>query len=173
MLCAGFAHAQNMPYTNQTEIGLLAGEGIDPSFSVQTFNGFKIKEWNVEAGLNTGVDIYKQFTLLPVSIGLKWFSANPGTVSPFIGLNAGYGLDWLQRREPNQKYEGGFMINPSVGIRIKTQARYKLNLSLGYKEQKAVIHQSQIFESFSSFFAPQMKDTYRFKRISLNLGLSF
>ena len=59
--------AQDMPYTNQTEAGLLLGTGVVPAFTVQMFNGVRINKWNVEAGLNAGIDIYPQITILPVS----------------------------------------------------------------------------------------------------------
>ena len=56
--------AQDMPYTNQTEAGLLLGTGVVPAFTVQMFNGVRINKWNVEAGITSGIDIYDQITIL-------------------------------------------------------------------------------------------------------------
>lgn len=175
LVIGNLVKAQNLPYTNQTEAGILIGEGVSPSFSAQTFNGVKIKKWKLEAGLTAGVDIYQEITVLPLAAGIKWNPFDKEDISPFISLNAGYGFDWLQRKVENQEYEGGYMINPSVGLRIKTKKAVKLNLSLGYKQQRAVIYPNQftLFDSFAGTQNMEAKDEYKFRRLNLSFGLSF
>lgn len=169
------AQAQKLPFTNHTELGLLAGNGIKPSFSIQTFNGVKIQKWQLEAGISTGLDIYSPVIVLPLSGSLAWNPLNSRTVSPIIGLNAGYGFGWLESGNENAETTGGYMINPSIGLRIKTKDTAKLNIGIGFREQRAVTqHTSNFYLNDFTGGRPgiETKDEYRFRRISLTLGLS-
>lgn len=169
-------NAQKLPYTNHTEAGLLAGNGVNPSFTFQTFNGVRIQKWKFEAGLTTGVDIYSQMIILPLSAGVKWNPFNTKAISPFVSVNAGYGFAWLQRPSDNLNYSGGYMFNPSVGLRIKTKKdAAKLNLSLGFRQQRAVTRQTSEFYLYDYIGGSpdiETQDEYTFRRISLTLGLS-
>jgi hypothetical protein len=136
LLLASSVSAQKVHYTNQTEAGILIGDATNPSFSLQTFNGVKVQQFNLETGLTSGIDIYSRISIIPVSAGLKWNPLNTGYLSPLLSLNAGYGFGWM-RDVSNNAYAGGFMINPSIGLRIKTKDAAKLSLSIGYKQQKA------------------------------------
>jgi hypothetical protein len=167
--------AQNLPYTNQTEAGLLAGTGSEPVFTAQTFNGIRISKWNLETGITTGADIYPQMTIVPVSAGFRWNPFNARIISPLFSLNAGYGFGWLERNRDGTKYKGGYILNPSLGLRVKTQSSAKVNVGVGYRQQKAVIRQNPDFYILDSFggWPSQQKDEYKFRRMSLYLGLSF
>ena len=168
------AKAQHLPYTNQTDAGVLVGPASAASFTAQTFNGVRISTWKLEAGITTGVDIYPQMTILPISLGFKW---NPfdNDISPFVSLNAGYGFGWLQAKRGDAKYDGGYILNPSLGIRIKTKNTAKVNLGIGFRHQKAVIRQRPEYYTFDYFGGgpPQIKEEYKFRRISVILGMSF
>lgn len=169
--------AQNLPFVNHTEAGILAATGRDPSFTVQTFNGVKINKLKLEAGITAGVDVYHEMTLLPISAGFKWNPLNNLPVSPYISLNAGYGFDWLQRQRDATKYDGGYILHPSLGVRIKTKNSTRVFMGLGYRQQRAVIDQNiQPIGLFDSSFAPtpylQAKEEYKFRRVSLSFGIS-
>lgn len=77
------ANAQNLPYTNQTDIGILVGDGVTPSFTAQVFNGVQISKWKLKAGLITGVDFYQQILLVPVAAGIKWTPFEGGRLRHF------------------------------------------------------------------------------------------
>ena len=174
VIFSNHAQAQKLPFTNHTELGLLAGNGIT-SFSIQTFNGIKIQRWRLEGGISTGLDVYSPIIILPLSGSLTWNPLNSRAVSPFISMNAGYGFGWLQASNDNAKTTGGYMINPSIGLRIKTKNTAKLHLGIGFREQKAVTRQASGFY-VNDFVGGgpdiETQDEYRFRRISLALGLS-
>ena len=177
LLAPFFTKAQNFPYVNHSEVGILSATGRAPSFTGQTFHGVKIQKWKLEAGISAGVDIYQEMTLLPMSVGFKWNPLNKLPVSPYISFNAGYGFDWLQRQSNDTKYDGGYVLHPSLGIRIKTKSSTNVYLGLGFRQQRAVIRQNiQSIGLFYSSFAPmpdmQAKEEYKFRRISLSLGMS-
>ncbi|NEU07363.1 hypothetical protein GZH53_03465 [Flavihumibacter sp. R14] len=170
------AKGQRMPYTNQTDAGVLIGTPSATSFSAQTFNGVTIRKWNLDAGITTGIDLYNQVIILPLSAGFKWNPFRAHTVSPVISLNGGYGFTWLQRRKDDVKYEGGVIINPSIGLRIKTKSRSKINVALGFRQQKAEIYQPMstiIFDYFGPHPNMAIMEEYKFRRLTFSLGLSF
>ena len=167
--------AQKLPYTNQTDAGLLLGQASETVFTAQSFHGVKISKWKLETGITAGIDVYPQMTILPVSLAFKWNPFNSGIVSPLISLNAGYGFGWLQPQQNDTRYPGGYTVNPSLGLRIKTKNNAKLNLGVGFRQQKAVVRQRHEYYllNFMGGSSVDMKDEYTFRRASLMLGLSF
>jgi len=165
------AKAQNYPYSFQADAGLLIGNSVLPSFTTQIFNGVRIDKWKIEAGIVSGVDIYKQITVLPLAAGLKWMPFRSRSLSPFIGLSAGYGFDWLQRRSESYSYRGGAMFNPSIGVKIKTKWKASMNLGLGFKQQNASVYQTYYGMGGKPISA--IEEEYTFSRLSINYGLSF
>ena len=177
LLSSSSIKAQPLPYVNHTETGILTATGNGPSFTAQTFNGVKIDKWKLEAGITAGVDIYQEMTLLPVSVGLKYNPLNNLPLSPYISMNAGYGFDWLQGQSDNTKYDGGYVLHPSLGVRIKTKSSTRVSLGLGFRQQRAVIRQNiqsigLFFDSFAPMPDMRAKEEYKFRRISLSLGMS-
>lgn len=161
--------AQIIPYTIQADVGILTGNQVQPSFTVQLFNGVRIDQ--IEAGITSGIDIYDQITILPLSAGFKWMPFKQGNLIPFIGINAGYGFEWLQRKVESRSYEGGTMFNPSFGIRVRNTWKAKMNFGIGFKQQRASIY----FPFYDERGRPitAMEEKYKFSRLSINYGLSF
>ncbi|MEJ7779843.1 MAG: hypothetical protein WKF68_09635 [Daejeonella sp.] len=165
------AQAQDYPYAFEADAGLLIGNNIFPSFTARIFNGVRIDKWKIEAGIISGVDTYKQITVLPLSAGLKWMPIRSGSLTPFFGLSAGYGFSWLQRRVENHRYEGGAMFNPSIGLKIKTKWKAGMNLSIGFKQQSASVY--QIYYDMAGKPFSTIEEEYKFSRLSINYGLNF
>lgn len=167
--------AQNISYSGQLEAGILNGESGYPVFSVQTFHGIRFKQQQLETGLVAGVDAYSQMVLLPVMLSAKWNPYSSRPVSPVLSWGGGYGFDWLQRRTRGIDYEGGYLINPSLGIRVKTRKASKVSFSIGYKKQLATIHRSEFSIPAVDSFAPTSEtvEKYKFHRISVMFGLNF
>ena len=164
------AKAQKYPYTFQADVGALIGKGVIPGFSAQVFNGIKIESQKLEVGIVSGVDVYSMFSLIPLSAGIKWIPLQSKPISPFISFNAGYGLDWLQKDKEQTSYKGGGVFNPSVGIRIKTTGKAKVNLSAGYKQQQATISTSYLDNNGNP--TTIITEKYKLGRLSACLGLS-
>ncbi len=155
----------------QADVGLLVGDGVRPAFSGQLFNGIKIDKYKVEAGVLLGADVYRQFTLLPVTAGLKWLPIESKSIIPYVSLNVGYGFNWLKKDTDEITYEGGAVINPQIGIRIKTTGKLKLNFGAGFKQQHATVYQRYEDESGSPITI--ITEKYKLGRLSLNVGASF
>lgn len=169
------AAAQRLRYTYSIDAGLLAGNKVTPTFTAQVFNGLYFEKLKVRTGITTGIDAYRQFTILPVAAGIKLGPFNQEAVSPYFSLDAGYGLSWLQRRSDSRQVSGGYTINPAVGLQFKTKSALKCQVSAGYRRQKAELKYTRNpIEYDSSAFEQYMAtDEFTFSRISLTFGMSF
>ena len=107
-----------------------------------------------------------------------------GNVSPFLGLDVGYGFDWLERETDTDWYGGGLLFNPSVGIRIQSKGTDRFILSLGYKRQHYSAYTGQLLPegvtplpqtdpSLPPGMASLRKDAHTLQRMSVRLGLMF
>ncbi len=163
--------AQNYPHTAHADISVLVGDGVVPVPGMQIFNGIRIEKWSIEPGLTIGVDVYKQFTAMPVSAGLKWIPFKTGPLLPYLSFTAGYSMSWLNRRTEEKKYRGGSLVNPLFGLRVKTRGKAILNFGVGYKRQR-----SSVLETITDDLGRVISITdekYKLARISLSFGIGF
>ena len=163
--------AQKYTYTMQADISLLAGRQVLPVPGVQIFNGIQLDKGLAEAGVTVGVDVYRQFILLPVSASLKWMPLPQKALMPYLSLNAGYGLAWLNRGTEEKDYHGGGVFNPSIGLRIKTETKTRLNFGVGYKLQSASIVETS-FDALGKTVSI-VTEKYNLGRVSLTFGVGF
>lgn len=162
---------QTYSYILQADLSLLVGKEVRPVPGIQIFNGVDIGDKNLEAGITVGVDIYRQFKLLPVSASLRWKPWAQKQITPYIALNAGYGLAWLNRKTDERDYRGGVVLNPLVGFRLKARTKTKLNFGFGFKHQRAVIIEKK-FDDLGRTVS-ELNERYKIGRISLNFGVGF
>ncbi len=165
------AKAQKYPYTMQADISLLAGKHVLPVPGAQIFNGVQVKKWSAETGITVGADVYQQFTLLPVSASLKWIPLPQKIIMPYLSFTVGYGLAWLNKGTEEKRYRGGVVLNPSIGLKIKTKTKTRLNISAGFKQQKAAIIEKR-FDDLGRTVSV-ITEKYKLGRVSLNFGVGF
>jgi len=163
--------AQKYPYTAQADISLLVGRNVLPVPGVQIFNGIQVEKWSAETGITVGTDVYTQFTLLPVSACLKWMPFPQKILMPYLSFTAGYGLTWLNKATEEKRYLGGSVFNPSVGLRIKTKTKTRVNFGVGFKQQRATIVETG-FDDLGSTVSV-FTEKYKLGRVSLNIGAVF
>ncbi len=171
ILLASEVRAQKYPYTMQADASLLAGERLLPVPGLQVFNGIRVGELSAETGVTVGVDAYSEFTLLPVSASIRWMPFQQKALMPYLSLNAGYGLAWFNRGTEEKDYRGGGVINPSIGLRIKTKTKTRVNFGAGYKLQEASIVETAFDDLGRTISVATNK--YSFGRISISFGVGF
>lgn len=160
--------AQHLKYTNQTELGILLGqEGTRPIFNLKSFNGIKVNAIGFEAGISAGLDTYKEATIMPVSLGLRYVFLKEENMSAYLGFDAGYGLDWLENETEENQLKGGIMINPAAGIRLNAGGSASIHFSLGFKSQTFSTYRNE------TTYLYIQKDEYKYNRMVLNVGLTF
>lgn len=174
-------------FTSITEAGLLIG-GPDSNpktpFVLSTSLNYTLTD-GLSAGIGTGVEFYHG-TYLPVTANIH-YRLGTKRISPFASVQAGY-LIVLESNyyQPNNFYytstssyypydiynpnryekldaQGGFMINPSVGVIIETDYDFGISLSVGYR-----YHRLKYSHDKNDY-----KLNVDYNRLSLKLGIIF
>ena len=112
--------------------------------SVTMINGIIANEY-VALGIGVGVEFF-EYTLFPVFFDFRRVF-NDNDVSPFFTLKIGYSIadikkkyiDNHQPNNPNKPYfknQGGFMLNPEIGVKIPMSENSDLLLTVAYRYQK-------------------------------------
>ncbi|MFD2573983.1 hypothetical protein ACFSUS_25325 [Spirosoma soli] len=185
-LCISSTQAQitipRRPYVNYTELGGLFGrvaytinqngaqETVENkvSLTAQTFNGVQLTKQLAVGGI-VGIDWYKAALLLPVGAGIRFDFARHTrkNVRVFGIADAGYGFAWLHKGSTGYETEGGWMINPGVGLRVGPPTGSAFVLSISYKRQYASVQKPIVGNDIS-------RDEARiYNRLALRLGVSF
>lgn len=183
-------------FVNQTEIALLAGrslkgstayypyynltgsyypwyptvpvykKGNTGSFSVQTFNGWRVRP-RTAVGLTTGLDAYQGALVLPLAAGIRQILYEKGPTLSKIqaSLDLGTGLMGLDGTEEVSK-KGGLMINPAVGFVFPTRSGSAFLLNFGYKYQHYSLSTYYNADNFT-------KETRNIRRLQVRLGFQF
>lgn len=144
------AVAQESPYFQQTEIGLLRGKGPQNwdgsrtdrnNLSLHTFHGIKLHPKHV-LGLSTGLDFYDQLTLIPIALGWRGFLGKENKPQLVGGIDIGGGAAFLEKKTSTEWeeswYEGGAMTSAHLGVRLPAwKGKSALSVSIGFKRQEA------------------------------------
>ena len=158
-------------FINYTEISFSKGFGevgnggsnntnIDRSFGIRTVNGFQFSEY-LSVGLGIGLEKYISALLVPVTFDLR-FTFKKGKTSPTLNINAG--------GAPNikgVKEGGGFVVNPSFGIKTYVSRKTAFFFNVGYKiQQDSYNYQTGIYSQTISYSA-------LLKFVTFSAGLAF
>ncbi len=119
------------------------GTGKDFTFNTATQHGVLIgKKFRTSLGL--GFDSYLNWQTLPLFASASWdLIGNRNSNALFVQLSYGWAHPWFVRTsqyayfntDPYTSVDGGRMINPQIGYRLKYYD-LKVALSLGYKYQQ-------------------------------------
>jgi hypothetical protein len=169
-------------YTNITEVGLLFGHSYGgysskSNFTAQTFNGYRFSP-RLSVGATLGIDWYNSVQVMPVALGIRGDVLKNKKATPYYGLDAGYGFTFLTAERANETDRGGFMINPTIGIKLNIGGGNSLTMSLGWKRQltQTTSNPYNTMDATTRFWYPQdysvTSDKY-FNRFSFRIGMSF
>ncbi|WP_207430637.1 hypothetical protein [Sabulibacter ruber] len=158
-------------YLGMVELGYLYQDNknnipntADSSPTLVVFNGYQFHRL-VAVGLTIGSDFYNNLLVTPVALGLRGTLLNT-RVSPYYSLDAGYGSTFLSNESDQLENEGGWMLNPALGLRVQSGNNTALAFSLGYKVQRAQT-------TNSPWSGTTITDEVSFKRVSVRLGFQF
>jgi len=123
---------------------------------------------SLSIGIGVGLDQYKSMyteQIMPVTME---FQASFGRkkLIPYYSMGLGYGFAIKDKSEELSKAEGGYVINPVIGIKLRSD-QIGFRLYTGLKFQKAY------FESFETFGSGTINRKIVFKRILIGAAISF
>lgn len=124
---------------NKLKLNIILGYQINPYFSI---------------GLGTGLRYFlaEQGTLVPLFADFRTNLLDK-KVSPYLSLGVGYTFDLKNNLEGV-----GFLLNPNLGVSIKTSDKHTLNFGIGYE--------MHLMDEYAPFYE-------EFGTISIVIGVKF
>lgn len=143
------------------------GTGIDMSEPAVTpftwqFLGYYTISKQFSAGIGTGLSIYEK-ALIPLFTNAKFTITKPQKATPYIECGIGYSF------AADKNTNGGFYLNPSVGIQYSICREKKLFFALGYELQKLERVKIQEHPLFTTEFTEKLSH----HAISIKIGFMF
>ncbi len=139
------------------------------NFTFQHYSGYQFHK-AISAGLTAGLDYYRANIITPLSIGVRSTLLPSRRISPIANVDAGYGIIWKNSNDKASKIEkeGGILLNPSAGLRIKLgDDGSNLNINIGYRIQNSKLVNNLPDQDY-------YQTEYRtFNRLSIRLGIGF
>ncbi|MGV3762181.1 hypothetical protein [Parapedobacter sp.] len=163
-------HGQTVDYTNETEMGIMWSRAnfFSPvAATVQTFHGVQF-DGVLSMGLTVGLDEYFGLHLLPIAVGSR--AVLPcRKVSPYLGVEVGYGFTWLEKKTASKWHEGGMVFHPAIGVRWKAGGKDRYLINIGYKRQAVAEHNADAAWGPGSFRTAR----YALNRMTVGFGMIF
>lgn len=114
------------------------------------------------AGAGTGLSFYEK-TLVPLFADVRLLVTRPRRFTPYAGCAVGYAF------APGRTANGGFMLNPSVGVRYALLSGTELFLAAGYEMQKL----ERLKKYAGAHFAAEFGERLRHGTVLLQAGILF
>lgn len=118
------------------------------------------ERWSVGAG--TGLSFYEKM-LIPVYGDVKFQIGRKRKFTPYTELAVGYSF------APANDANGGFLMNPSIGVQYPLKNNMKLQLAIGYEFQEL----DRLKKQTDGYFHKEFEEQLSHHSISVRLGLSF
>lgn len=117
-------------------------------------------KWSV--GVGTGLSFYEK-TLIPVYGDVRFQIGRERKFTPYAEFSAGYSF------VATSNANGGFFMNPSIGIQYPLKNRIKLQLAVGYELQEL----EQLKKQTDNYFHKEFAEELSRHTISIKLGIRF
>ena len=167
ILLINSASAQTENKKNRISFATTAGTGIAVSIPSSTpflwqFSGYYNLTERFFAGAGTGLSLYEEL-LIPLYGDIKYQIGRTRKITSFAELGIGYSF------APNNGVNGGFFMNPTVGIQYPLNNSLKLQIAAGYELQRL----ERLKKKSDSYFEKEFAEKLSHNSISLKLGLWF
>lgn len=169
LICSALAavHAQTgnkerkISYATTIGTAVVMGTPSSTPFTWQVMGYYNLADrWSV--GVGTGLSFYERM-LIPVFGDVRFQIGRTRKFTPYAELGAGYSF------APQSNANGGFFMNPSIGIQYPLKNKIKLQLAVGYELQKLERLKTQT----DSYFEKEFVERLSHNSISIKLGLLF
>ncbi|GAB6122174.1 hypothetical protein [Dysgonomonas termitidis] len=130
-------------------------------FAWQVLGYYNLTErWSV--GVGTGLSFYQKM-LVPVYGDVRFQIGRERKFTPYAECAAGYSF------APSGNANGGFFMNPSIGIQYPLKNKMKLQLAIGYELQEL----ARLKKHSDSYFLKEFEEQLSHHSISFKVGLKF
>lgn len=168
LLCIAVGNAKAQTNgENKFSYATTAGTGISMStpsstpFTWQVLGYYNLTErWSIGAG--TGLSFYEKM-LIPVYGDVRFQIGRERKFTPYAEFAIGYSF------APSSDANGGFFMNPSIGIQYPLKNKMKLQLAIGYEAQEL----ERLKKQTDSYFHKEFEEQLSHHSISFKIGLRF
>jgi hypothetical protein len=112
-----------------------------------------------------GAPLFYEKMLIPVYGDVRFQIGRERKITPYVEIAAGYSF------APSGNANGGFFMNPSIGIQYPLKNKIKLQLAVGYELQELERLKKHIDNYFLKEFEEQLSP--RSISISIRIGVFF
>ncbi len=164
--CMGFAslNAQcihNVVFSTDMGVGMAANTPEYTPFTWRVMGHYSATK-HLSVGVGTGLSFYEK-ALMPVFADAKLMIGKAHKLNPYVEYAVGY--SFVLDRNAN----GGFYMNPAIGMRYSLSKGKALTFSVGYEQQKL----ERLKEYQNSLYVAQFAEKLDHASISFKVGFSF
>lgn len=154
-------HAQK--FVVQTSVGTgiaLSVPSVTPVFW-RISGRYRVVE-RLSVGAGTGLLFYEK-TLIPLFADVQFLMAKPRKFTPFLECRVGYAF------APCRDANGGFYLNPAVGVRYAVGRRHGIFVAVGYESQNL----ERLKTYGNRFLKAEFAEKLRHRNLGFELGFDF
>lgn len=152
---------EHFTYSTTIGTGIPMSKPSSTPFTWQLSGHYNINN-RFSVGAGTGLSIYEK-VLIPVFADAKFFITRPHTFTPYLECGVGYAF------APNKNAQGGFYLNPAIGIQYNLKKQVKILLAIGYESQ----YMEQLKKYQNSYFQSEFNEKLTHHSISIKMGIAF
>ena len=152
---------ERFTYAAAIGTGFSMNEPAYTPFIAQVLGYYCVSE-RFSAGVGTGLSVYET-TLIPLFADAKFALTRVNKFVPYVECGGGYAF------AANSKANGGFYLNPSLGVQYALSGKMKLHLAAGYEYQQS----ERLKEYSNDYFTVNFVEKLNRHSISVKVGVLF
>ncbi len=148
-------------YATSIGTGLAMSEPANTPFTWQVLGYYNMSK-RLSIGAGTGLSIYEK-ALIPLFADAKYSIVKSGRMIPYLECGVGYSF------APDKNANGGFYMNPSIGVQYSICENKKIFFALGYELQEFERLKAQEKPLFTAEFSERLSHS----SVSAKVGFVF
>lgn len=153
--------AEKLSFATSIGTGISMSSPSHTPFSCQAMGYYYLNN-RFSIGAGTGLSLYEK-ALIPVFVDVKFAILKLRKFTPYLECASGYSF------APDKEANGGFYLNPSVGVQYAMGGKKRLFFAVGYEMQKLERLKRQEQTLFTAEFAEKLSH----KSVSIKMGFMF
>jgi len=153
--------AERLTFATNIGTGIAMNAPASTPFTWQVLGYYNFNK-RFSAGIGTGLSCYEEI-LIPLFAEVRFNIIKPRKFTPYLACGGGYSF------APDKNTNGGFYLNPSLGLQYSIGGNNKFFLAAGYELQKL----ERLKEYESSYFKTAFKEQLSHNSLSLKIGFMF
>ena len=155
------AHAQKFAVQTSVGTGIVLSAPSATPVLWRVAGQYRVVE-RLSVGAGTGLSCYEK-TLIPVFADVGFLLTKPHKFTPFLECRVGYAF------APCHDANGGFYLNPVIGVRYAVGHRHGIFVAIGYESQDL----ERLKTYGSHFLKVEFAEKLRHRSIAVEVGFGF